>query len=253
MLHEMLAGAPPFTASNITSLIFKHVGEPPPPLPADLPLPAALRAAVLRALSKEPAARPRDASEFSREIQSALTSAPAEPTAASAAGTMPSAEPFFPATAHPVPVTPTNPPRPSQRAVSTTPASEQDEVTVVNDPSTAQPRPAPAPRPSASHLQQRPPAQPLPPPPAPPRPSRKGYVFGLLFVLLVGLGALAAVGGFLYMQRERGATANVNARPTPTPVRGNANATPTPDAHAPPRSGAGRRGEDYRRLSALAR
>ncbi len=227
MLHEMLAGAPPFTASNITSLIFKHVGEPPPPLPADLPIPAPLRAAVLRALSKEPDARPRDASEFSREIQSALISAPAEPTAA-AADTMPSAEPFFPATAHPVPVTPTHPPRPSQRAVSTTPASEQDEVTVVNDPSTAQPRPAPAPRPSIPHVQQRPPAQPLPPPPAPPRPSRKGYVFGLLFVLLVGLSALAVVGGYLYMQRERGATVNVNTRPTPTPVRGNANASPSP-------------------------
>src|SRR5829696_1016551 len=93
MLHEMLAGAPPFTASNITSLIFKHVGEPPPPLPEDLNVPAALRGAVLRALSKDPDARPRDASEFSREIQSALSSAAAGPAAA--ADTTSAHEPFF--------------------------------------------------------------------------------------------------------------------------------------------------------------
>src|SRR5215210_4761964 len=179
MLHEMLAGTPPFTASNITSLIFKHVGEPPPPLPEDLPVPAALRAAVLRALSKEPDARPRDASEFAREIQSAMQT-PATRTTAAVADTKPSAEPFFPATAHPVPVTPSSPPQPSQRSASTTPdAFAQDEVTVVHDPSTPRPRPSvpwqpPAPQPPRPHVA------------APPRPSRKGYVVGLLFVFLVG-------------------------------------------------------------------
>ncbi|HEX8149164.1 MAG TPA: protein kinase [Pyrinomonadaceae bacterium] len=225
MLHEMLAGAPPFTASNITSLIFKHVGEPPPPLPEDLPVTPALRAAVLRALSKEPDARPSDASEFAREIQAALTSAPAGPNAA-AAGTAPPQEPFFPATAHPVPVTPSSPPRPGGRP----PASGQDEVTVVQDPSASQPRPAPAPR-QPNAYPQRPHAHAAPPPPAaPPRPSRKGYVVGLLFVVLVSLGALGALGVFLYTRRDRDVTVNVNARPTPTPARGNtnANASPTP-------------------------
>ena len=219
MLHEMLAGAPPFTASNITSLIFKHVGEPPPPLPADLHVPQALRAAVLRALSKEPDARPNDAPEFAREIQSALSSAPAEATTAH--------EPFFPATARPVPVTPTNPPRPGSRPPDTTPhAPEQEEVTVVHDPSSSQARPSPAPRPTA--YPQRPPAHAAPPPA--PRPSRKGYVAGLLVVMLVGLAGLAVLGVFLYMNRGGGTTANVNARPTPTPARGNANsnASPTP-------------------------
>ena len=225
MLHEMLAGAPPFTASNITSLIFKHVGEPPPPLPEELSVPQALRAAVLRALSKDPDARPRDASEFAREVQSALSTAAHEPTAA-AIDTKPSAEPFFPATAHPVPVTPSSPPQPSQRSVNTTPdASAQDEVTVVQDPSASRPRPTPAPQPP--HYVQRP--HTVPPPPAhTPRPSRKGYVVGLLVVLLVGLAGLTMLGVLLYMNSDGGTTANVNVRPTPTPPRANANASPTP-------------------------
>ncbi|MET0649948.1 MAG: protein kinase [Pyrinomonadaceae bacterium] len=212
MLHEMLAGAPPFSASNITSMIFKHVGEPPPPLPEDLPVPEALRAAVLRALSKDPDARPRDASEFAREIQSALTT----PAPATARDTNPSAEPFFPATARPVPVTPTHPPRPGGRAGADT---AQDEVTVVHDPST--PRvPAPQPPPSAP----RPHAHAA----APPRPSRKGYIAGLLVVLFVGLVGLSLVGAYLYMNSGRGTV--VNTRPTPTPARANTNtnASPTP-------------------------
>ncbi|MFL6335399.1 MAG: protein kinase domain-containing protein [Pyrinomonadaceae bacterium] len=230
MLYEMLAGTPPFTASNITSLIFKHVAEPPPPLPEDLPVPAALRAAVLRALSKDPDARPRDAAEFSREIQSAL-SAPATGTTSSAH------EPFFPATTHPVPVTPSSAPRPSGRAAETTPdAQAQDEVTVVHDPARAQARPSaplPAPLPQPAHYPPRPHVAP-PPVPAPPPRSRKGYVAGLLVVLFVGLLGLAAVGALLYMNRGGGTTVNVNTRPTPTPARANTNAntfaspTPTP-------------------------
>ncbi|HWS85396.1 MAG TPA: protein kinase [Pyrinomonadaceae bacterium] len=213
MLHEMLAGTPPFTASNITSLIFKHVGEPPPPLPEDLPVPAALRAAVLRALSKAPDARPRDASEFAREIQSAM-SAPAARTTAPAADTTPTAEPFFPATAHPVPVTPSSPPRPGART------SAQDEATVVQDPARTS-RPLPA---QPTRHPPRPQAHAAPPP----RPSRKGYVVGLLFVFFVVVSALGALGVFLYMQRGRGTTANVNARPSPTPARATPTPSPTP-------------------------
>jgi serine/threonine protein kinase len=219
MLYEMLAGTPPFTASNITSLIFKHVGEPPPPLPEDLNVPAALRAAVLRALSKDPDARPRDASEFARELQSAMSAPPAETT--TTADTTSAHEPFFPATTHPAQVTPSSPPRPSARAADTTPdSSAQDEVTVVHDPSRSQPRPSP----------------PLPAPaPAPSqRPSRKGYVVGLLFVFFVGAAALAALGIFLYMARDKGTTANVNARPTPAPTRATPTPSPTPTPLAEP-------------------
>ena len=240
MLYEMLSGTPPFTASNITSLIFKHVAEPPPPLPEDLPVTPALRAAVLRALSKDPDARPRDASEFAREIQTAL-STPATGTTAAAAGTTTAQEPFFPATAHPVPVTPSSPPRPSGRASGTTPdSSAPDEVTVVHDPARSQTRPsAPLPAPRPTPYPPRPHAQAAPPPmPAPPRRSRKGYLAGLLVVLFVGLAGLAAVGVLLYLNRGGGTTVNVNVRPTPTPVRANTNAnsfasptpTPLPDA-----------------------
>jgi serine/threonine protein kinase len=230
MLHEMLAGAPPFTASNITSLIFKHVGEPPPPLPEDLNVPAALRSAVLRALSKQPDARPGDASEFSREIQAALSGGPAEPPRP-VAPLPTTSEPFFPATANPVPVTPSSPPHPSVRPAAPR-DSAQDEATVVSD-GRRQPSAPP------SHVPQPRAQQPTPYPrrphahaaPPPPRPSRKGYVVGLLVVLLVGLAGLGAVGLYLYMN-QGGGTANVNTRPTPTPPRANTNAnvspTPTP-------------------------
>ncbi|HJQ34871.1 MAG TPA: protein kinase [Pyrinomonadaceae bacterium] len=282
MLYEMLAGSPPFTAPSITSIILKHVHEPPPPLPADLGVPPALAAAVMRALAKDPDQRPRDATEFSREIQAALN-APEAPTLAinnsttasgslvdsaagrstqSAEGSTQSAEPFFPATARPVPVTPTNPtaantqsqPTPPPSTTQPTPdAADHEEVTVVRNtaglqaqrtdvqaqqPNTyaQQPNPyAPAPRPgNYAHAQQPAPHgyAPAPPPHAAPvRRSRKGYVLGLLFVALVGLAGLTVVGVLLYMNRGGGTTVNVNARPTPTPranTNANANVSPTP-------------------------
>src|ERR1043165_9021453 len=73
MLYEMLAGSPPFNAPSISGVIIKHVTEPPPPVPRDLRVPAALQEAIARSLSKDPAARQRDASEFARDIQAALT------------------------------------------------------------------------------------------------------------------------------------------------------------------------------------
>ena len=242
MLHEMLSGAPPFAAPSMTGLIIKHVTQPPPPLPADVQVPEALRAAVLRALAKDPDERPRDASEFAREIQSAFSSSPAvESSQPSVVSTQPD-EPFFPATARPVPVTPTHPPQPNTTPDSTPdstlpPAAAQDEVTVVHEdtaaraPSPAAPR-APAPQPAharAPHAPQPPYAQlPRPHAAAPPRRSRKGYVVGLLVVLLVGLGSLTLLGLFLYMNRGPRRTANVNARPTPTATP--TFATPTPYA-----------------------
>ena len=222
MLHEMLAGAPPFTASSMTSLVIKHVSAPPPPLPADVDVPPALRAAVTRALAKEPDERPRDASEFAREIQAALSTPSAAPSASSA-DTKPSAEPFFPATAHPVPVTPSNPPQTSQRTVSKAPAaSEQDEVTVVHNPSTSQPNPTPTPQQPNRYVQWYERAGAAPPP----RRSRKGYAVGLLVVLLVGLAGLGVVGLLLYMNRGAGKT-TVNTRPTPR-ANANANTNPSP-------------------------
>ncbi|HEX8283874.1 MAG TPA: protein kinase [Pyrinomonadaceae bacterium] len=220
MLHEMLAGSPPFSASNITSLIFKHISEPPPPLPADVQVPAALRAAVTRALAKNPDERPRDASEFAREIQAALVSDPAASAGATHAAdaSQRPTEPFFPATASPAHVTPTHP------TPQTPTSSGREEVTVVHGAAGAHaPRPpaqfAPAPR------GQQPPPGPYPPPA---RRSRKGYALGLLAVVLVGLAGLGVVALLLYMNQGGGKT-TVNTRPTPTPrANTNTNASPTP-------------------------
>ncbi|HEX8499468.1 MAG TPA: protein kinase [Pyrinomonadaceae bacterium] len=203
MLHEMLAGAPPFTASSMTSLVLKHVNEPPPALPADLQIPQALRAEVARALAKNPDERPRDAGEFARVIQAAL--APAEL--------------FFPATARPVPVTPTHPAPPAP--------TQQNEVTAVSPAVTTHPRPPAHYAPGPQH---RPPPPGAHPQPA--RSSRRGYVVGLLAVLLVGLGGLSVLAFFYYLS-QRGKPAVVNTRPTPTPranANANANATPPPGA-----------------------
>jgi serine/threonine protein kinase len=263
MLYEMLAGSPPFNAPSITSIILKHVNAPPPPLPEDAHVPVALAAAVMRALAKDPDDRPRDATEFAREIQAALAAPDAHASAGpvvssnqpaassnqsaadsaqSAAGSTQSAEPFFPATARPVPVTPTNPlptqPPTHSASSSLTPTptlaeTEREEVTVVRDPSVPHPQRqnahAPAQRTDGYAQQPAPPHSYAPAPPtAPARRSRKGYVLGLLFVLLVVMGGLTVVGVLLYMNRGGGTTVNVNTRPTPTPPRGNTNASPTP-------------------------
>ena len=100
LLYEMLAGSPPFTAANISGVILKHVNEPQPPVPQNLRVPAALQEAIARALSKQPEGRQRDAAEFAREIQDALS----PPTAR--LGGQPTAH-AFPATTRPEPVTPT--------------------------------------------------------------------------------------------------------------------------------------------------
>jgi serine/threonine protein kinase len=251
MLYEMLAGSPPFSAPSITSIILKHVNAPPPPLPEDAHVPEALAAAVMRALAKDPEARPGDAAEFAREIQTALAArdahavpvvSPSQSAASSSrlpAESAQTAEPFFPATARPAPVTPTNPlpaqppthSAPSSSTTSPTPsADEREEVTVVRDSSVPhaqrQEAHAPAQRPGGYAQQSAPPYTSAPAPPA--RRSRKGYVVGLLFVLLVVVGGLSVVGLLLYVSRGGGTAANVNTRPTPTPVRGNTNASPTP-------------------------
>jgi serine/threonine-protein kinase len=217
MLHEMLAGTPPFSASSMTSIILKHVNEPPPPLPADVQAPPALRAAVTRALAKNPDERPRDASEFAREIQAALDPAADAAAHASGAPAQPPA-PVFPATANPSHVTPTRPGPHAPAAGASTPAREEEETVVHGAAGAYAPQYAPAPR------------GPQPPPPGayppPARRSRKGYVVGLLAVLLVGLAGLGAVGLLLYMNRGTGKT-TVNARPTPTP-RPSPSASPTP-------------------------
>jgi serine/threonine-protein kinase len=72
MMYEMLAGCPPFDAETATGIVAKHLMEPPPPLPHALSIPQAVEAVILRALSKDPARRQPDATEFARELQHAF-------------------------------------------------------------------------------------------------------------------------------------------------------------------------------------
>jgi len=190
MLFEMLAGSPPFTASNASGVIIKHVSEPPPPLPAELNVPASLRDAVARALSKEPAARQLDAAEFARDMQAA---------AAGAATPAPTPkETLFPTDAPPARVVPA--PGPAAAPPPRRPNVEQETRAVVRQT----------------------------PPPLPEPPRRRGSRASLVVGVLVGgliVLAVFAVAGLVYFNRSRREVAsNTNTRP---PAR-NTSPSPTP-------------------------
>jgi hypothetical protein len=204
MLHEMLAGTPPFTAPTVTGVIAKHLTEPPPPLPAGLDAPAALQGVIARALSKDPGGRQRDATEFAREVQAAA----AQPAAAPAPVSPPPPGQFFPATGQQV--TPSAPPQASTAAVG--------------------PR---APETLGQHVQTHAPQTPHA---APPRRKSRAPLYVLLMIVVVGSLAAVVVGG-LYLigrrsQRRQAANVNANATPrtTPTPTP---TATPRPVAVSP--------------------
>ena len=72
ILFEMLAGRLPFDGDSAVSIALRHLSEPPPPLRALRPdVHPALEAAVMRALSKEPAQRFESADEFIAALESA--------------------------------------------------------------------------------------------------------------------------------------------------------------------------------------
>jgi predicted Ser/Thr protein kinase len=67
VLFEMLTGKLPFTGDSAVAVAMKHVAEPPPSLRRLNPaIPPSLEALVLRALSKDPAQRPRSAQDFAQ-------------------------------------------------------------------------------------------------------------------------------------------------------------------------------------------
>jgi serine/threonine-protein kinase len=226
LLYEMLAGTPPFVAHSLTGVVLKHINDPPPPLPRELHVPPALEAAITRSLSKDPEARQRDANEFAREIQAAL-STPAAPSETKVA------EPTFPATSQPAQVVPVSPaPLPPTTATG------------------AQANQTPQPQAQQAYNQSAPPFPAQQPYAAqPPRKSRAPLVIGLLVVALVGLVGLGALAFILLASAtslgdDPNANANVraNANVARTPAPSNANspnansfgsnagATPTPGA-----------------------
>ena len=246
LLYEMLAGSPPFNAPSLAGIILKHVSEPPPPLPEDVHASTALREAIMRALSKDSEARQRDASEFSREIQTAAYAHAYADTPPPFVAQEPPAPPFS-ETTRPVPVTPlpaqAESPAHAQTTSETLLQSQHDARTETHTQTPAQQTYAHS---QQTHAQQaRPQAQQTYPHAqqtyphapaaqthggAPRKRSRAPLVIAVLALLLVGATALTFV-GIMAMRRARRVAVNLNTRPTPAPTganANNANATPTP-------------------------
>jgi len=77
VIYEMLVGQPPFLASSPEEYARLHREVPPPPPSAiapDFPMPPALEACLMRALAKQPHARPQTAERFADELWSAVMS-----------------------------------------------------------------------------------------------------------------------------------------------------------------------------------
>jgi serine/threonine-protein kinase len=73
ILYELLAGRRPYESPTITSLVYRIVHEPLPPLDAKgLRLPSALVAVVHKALEKDPAARFFDLAEMALALEQVL-------------------------------------------------------------------------------------------------------------------------------------------------------------------------------------
>jgi hypothetical protein len=72
VLYEMLSGEAPFQGDSSTRLLVAHASEPPAPLRLKRPdISPRVEEVVMSALSKDPAARPQSAGEFSRRFEDA--------------------------------------------------------------------------------------------------------------------------------------------------------------------------------------
>ncbi|MBV2155833.1 serine/threonine-protein kinase [Kitasatospora sp. SUK 42] len=76
VLYECLAGRLPFDGETALEVILKHLTEPAPPLPEDVPAP--VWALVERAMAKEPGERWPDAATMAAAVRGALASAEGE-------------------------------------------------------------------------------------------------------------------------------------------------------------------------------
>jgi len=165
MIYEMVTGRMAYEAPTIMAMLSKHLLEqavPPSQRRPDLAIPAAIDQLVMRAMAKDPAARPPTMEAFAETIGAILQTLPAE---SNRSGMLPQGVPMAPAV---------TPPPPGAFASSTpavTPAQAGPYV------------PTPAP-PFAPPL-------PLPPPriPSPFGAKKRSPVLVVLAVLAVGGGA----------------------------------------------------------------
>jgi eukaryotic-like serine/threonine-protein kinase len=184
---HLLAGRPPFTASNTMALLRAHLDEQPPEIRTLAPAtPLAIATLVMRLLAKDPAARPASAQELANELHALAAAGLVLPRTVpelvgggggggEAAGT--------PATRIAAPT------EAEAATVTTAPAPPADAATVVAGaaPGAATGTLAPPAAPPASTPPLRAaPAVPGAPPPAPTRPHG-------LYVLIAGLATFAAV------------------------------------------------------------
>ncbi|MEV0530597.1 protein kinase [Kitasatospora sp. NPDC050463] len=84
VLYECLSGRLPFHGQSALEVILKHLTEPAPPLPADVPAP--VRALVERAMAKDPAERWPDAAAMAAATRAALDGEPVEGPAVGTVG-----------------------------------------------------------------------------------------------------------------------------------------------------------------------
>jgi tRNA A-37 threonylcarbamoyl transferase component Bud32 len=93
VLYEMLAGKPPFTGDSPVAVAYQQLSQtaPPPSTHNDL-VPPALDAIVMKAMSKDPAARQSSAEEIREELL-AIDRAVGDPDATAAIVPPPAAEP----------------------------------------------------------------------------------------------------------------------------------------------------------------
>jgi serine/threonine-protein kinase len=89
--YQCLAGRRPFEGNNPVEIAMRHMSEPPPPLPRDVP--PAVRDIVLRAMAKEPTDRWPSAAHLSAVARRAAaggpTAAPSSPAPPSQSGPAP--------------------------------------------------------------------------------------------------------------------------------------------------------------------
>ena len=69
--YQMLSGQVPFHAESPHAVLYQHVQQPPPPLPAQLSLPPTVSAVLGRALAKEPLQRFASTGEFAEALAQA--------------------------------------------------------------------------------------------------------------------------------------------------------------------------------------
>lgn len=83
VLFEMLTGVLPFNTTTPTAIVVQQVNQAPPPLrEINSEISPAVESVVLRALAKQPDARPQTAGELARELNDAIKGAASTPISA---------------------------------------------------------------------------------------------------------------------------------------------------------------------------